>query len=124
MPSLTPGNTPQQRNAKNGSGGGWGGRSKALSFWALVILVPIIFLKLSKGGPDQTPEIDYTRYSQELQQDNIAAVTKSGAKLIGEFKTPITEKGKEARKFSVLLPFEDSEAEFERLREKDVRISA
>ena len=91
MPSLTPGNTPQQRNGKNGSG--WGGRSKALSFWALVILVPIIFLKLSKGSAEQTPEIDYTRFDIELAQDNIAAVTKSGAKLIGEFKTPIQEKG-------------------------------
>ena len=122
MPSLTPGNTPQQRNTKGG--GSWGGRSKALSFWALVILVPIIFLKLSKGSADQTPEIDYTRYSMELEQDNIAAVVKSGAKLTGEFKTPITEKGKEARKFTVQLPFEESESEFARLREKNVRIAA
>ena len=122
MPSLTPGNTPQQRNTKGG--GSWGGRSKALSFWALVILVPIIFLKLSKGGPDQTPEIDYTRYSLELEQDNIASVVKSGAKLTGEFKTPIQEKGKEARKFTVQLPFEESESEFARLREKNVRIAA
>ena len=123
MPSLTPGNTPQQRNTKGG-GGSWGGRSKALSFWALVILVPIIFLKLSKGSADQTPEIDYSRYSEQLEQNNIASVVKSGAKLTGEFKSPITEKGKEARKFTVQLPFEESESEFARLREKDVTIAA
>ena len=68
MPSLTPGNTPQQRNAKGP--GGWGGRSKALSFWALVILVPLIFLRLSGGGREQTPEIDYSVYSQQLSQDS------------------------------------------------------
>src|SRR5687768_170609 len=124
MPSLTPGNTPQQRNAK-GPTGGWGGRSKALSFWALVILVPLIFLRLSGGGREQTPEIDYTRYDQQLADDNIQTVTiQGGKKLTGEFRNAIeVEPGKKAKKFTTLLPME-SEAEIERLRAKNVDITA
>src|SRR3712207_4736772 len=99
MPSLTPGNTPQQRGPK--TGGTWGGRSKALSFWALVNLVPIIFLKLSKQSGDQTPESDYTRFSEQLEADNIGSVVWAGTKLTGEFKSPIqVEKVREARKFT------------------------
>ena len=122
MPSLTPGNTPQQRNTKGG--GSWGGRSKALSFWALVILVPIIFLKLSKGSADQAPEIDYSRFSQELERDNISSVVWSGTKITGELRTPIQEEGKEARKFTVILPFAESESELQRLRDKEVTVKA
>ena len=83
MPSMTPGNTPQQRNAK-GPTGGWGGRSKALSFWALVILVPLIFLKLSGGGREQTPEIGYTLFDEQLAKDNIESVViQAGSKVTG-----------------------------------------
>src|SRR5687768_14686292 len=111
MPSLTPGNTPQQRNAK-GPTGGWGGRSKALSFWALVILVPLIFLKLSGGGREQTPEIDYTRYDTELARNNIKSVViQAGNKVTGEFREKIPFDGKEVTKFTTLLPITDSEAE-------------
>jgi cell division protease FtsH len=124
MPSLTPGNTPQQRNAK-GPAGGWGGRSKALSFWALVILVPLIFLRLSGGGREQTPEIDYSLYNLQLEQDNIDKVTiQGGVEVAGEFRTKITVEGKEAKKFSTRFPIADSEAEIERLRAKGVEIAA
>src|SRR5688572_27949766 len=124
MPSLTPGNTPQQRNAK-GPAGGWGGRSKALSFWALVILVPLIFLRLSGGGREQTPEIDYSLYTQQLSQDNIDKVTiQGGVEVVGEFRTKINVDGKEAKKFTTRLPIADSEAEIERLRGKGVEIAA
>src|SRR5688500_16394757 len=111
MPSLTPGNTPQQRNAK-GPTGGWGGRSKALSFWALVILVPLIFLKLSGGGREETPEIEYTRYDAELAKNSIQSVViQAGSKVTGEFREKVLVEGKEAKKFSTLLPIQDSEAE-------------
>src|SRR5687767_4411589 len=124
MPSLTPGNTPQQRNAK-GPAGGWGGRSKALSFWALVILVPLIFLRLSGGGREQTREIDYSLYTQQLSQDNIDKVTiQGGVEVVGEFRTKITVDGKEAKKFTTRLPIADSEAEIERLHAKGVEIAA
>src|SRR5688572_678862 len=104
MPSLTPGNNPQQRSPK--TGGSWGGRSKALSFWALVILVPIIFLKLSKGSTDQAPEIDYTAFTEQVDRNNVKSVVWAGTKLTGEFNAPIpAEKGRTAQKFTTILPF-------------------
>src|ERR671920_223579 len=107
MPSLTPGNTPQQRNAK-GPTGGWGGRSKALSFWALVILVPLIFLRLSGTGREPMPEINYSAYELQLEQRNISkAVLEEGKKIAGEFRTPVDVEGKKVKKFTVLLPIKD-----------------
>ncbi len=122
MPSLTPGNTPPQRNAKGPAG--WAGRSKALSFWALVILVPLIFLRLSGSGREQTPEVDYSFYDAELAKDNIAKVTIQGRKVIGEFRSRVAIEGKEAQKFSTLLPIDNSDAEMTRLRDKKVEIKA
>src|SRR5215213_5397367 len=111
MPSLTPGNNPQQRNAK-GPTGGWGGRSKALSFWALVILVPLIFLRLSGTGREPMPDIGYYAYDIQLDQRNIAKATvEEGKKISGEFRTPIEVEGKKVKKFTALLPIKDSELE-------------
>ena len=43
----------------------WGRFSKTLSFWIIVILIPVMFVQFSNGGREQAPTIDYTRYSSE-----------------------------------------------------------
>jgi len=47
----------------------WGKISKTLSLWIIVILIPIVFMQVN-GTRDQTTEIDYSTYSQQLDQDN------------------------------------------------------
>jgi cell division protease FtsH len=87
--------------------------------------VPLIFLRLSGSGREQTPEIDYTVYDRYLQEDLISKVTiQGGVKVSGEFKNKVVIEGKEATKFTTLLPIENSEAEIERLRAKNVEIAA
>jgi cell division protease FtsH len=103
----------------------WGRFSKTLSFWILLILIPIIFIRLSGASQEKAPEIDYTTYRQELNNDNIAAVTiRDGKNMTGEFRHRVRVKDREARKFSVRLPMKDDPTEVQRLQEKHVVIRA
>jgi cell division protease FtsH len=104
----------------------WGRFSKTLSFWILIILIPVAFIQLSNGRGDQATTITYSQYDQELTRDNVAKVTIQGGKVVmGEFKNRIMGAGgREVKKFSTRLPVEDSEDEVRRLREKGVSIEA
>ena len=60
--------------------------SKTLSFWILVILIPVAFIQFSSGRNDSAPQISYSQYDQELQKDNLRSVTiEAGSRVIGEF---------------------------------------
>src|SRR4028119_1468125 len=97
MPVL-PQNTPPGGGKKPQSK--WAQRSKQLSFWVLIILIPVLFLQLQSGRGDQAPTITYTEYDQELQRDNLAKVTiQSGRAITGEFKQKIAVNGRDVRKF-------------------------
>ena len=123
MPSITPqNNNPQQRNS--GKGGGWGSRSKAFSFWILVILVPVAFLRLSKGAGEASAPIHYSpQYQEELEKENIKSVTiRGGQEISGEFKTPVVVGTKTVKRFTVDLPMKDSYEEVGRLTAKGVAI--
>ena len=122
MPVL-PNNSPPSGGKKPQSK--WAQRSKQLSFWVLIILIPVLFLQLQSGKGEQAPEINYTQYDQELQRDNLAKVTiQSGRAITGEFKQKIAVNGREVRKFTTKLPIADSEDEVKRLRDKNVQIQA
>ena len=51
----------------------WGKISKTLSLWIIVILIPIVFMQVN-GARDQTTEIDYSTYSQQLDADNVQKI--------------------------------------------------
>src|SRR5688572_16706001 len=128
MPSLTPNNTPQQRG-QGTKGPGWGGRSKALAFWIFVILVPIAFLKLSRGSAEATPTISYTEYQNQRDAGHIKKVTiQGGQKVTGEFNTPRkvdpNNPQKSVSRFTVLWPVADSETEVTALTAKGVEIES
>src|SRR6185369_4697795 len=111
--------TPQKK------GTNWGRWSKTLSFWILVILIPVAFIQFSSGRAEQAPPITYTQYDQELQRDNVARVKiQAGRSILGEFKQRVPVNGRDAKKFTVRLPVENSDEELKRLREKSVVIEA
>jgi cell division protease FtsH len=104
----------------------WGKISKTLSLWIIVILIPIVFMQVN-GARDQTTEIDYSTYSQQLDQDNIQKISIQEGKVInGDFKhkIPNVAAGKDVLHFSVRLPVANDPKEVERLRAKGVEISA
>jgi cell division protease FtsH len=104
----------------------WGKISKTLSLWIIVILIPIVFMQVN-GARDQTTEIDYSTYSQQLDQDNVQKISIQEGKVItGDFKhkVPNVAAGKDVLHFSVRLPVANDPKEVERLRAKGVEISA
>ena len=103
----------------------WGRLSKTLSFWLLIILIPIAFFRLSGGAGNSPTEIDYTQYSQELDRGNVSKVNIQDGKVItGDLKSKIHVADKDISKFTVRLPVANDSKEVERLRENHVVIQA
>ena len=103
----------------------WSRRSKQLSFWVFVILVPVAIIQFSAKGADAAPEVSYTEYTGQLQHDNIDKVTIQGGRaLMGDFKNKIPVKGRLVQKFKVLLPMENSADDLKQLVAHGVQIQA
>lgn len=103
----------------------WGRLSKTLSFWLLIILIPIAFIRLSGGGGNSPTEIDYTQYNNQLEQGNVSKVSiQDGTVITGDLKSKIHVGDKDINKFTVRLPVANDSKEVERLREQNVVIQA
>src|SRR5262249_14386997 len=98
---------------------------KGLSFWLLVIMIPVAVIQFSGNRSEAAAELDYTSYRDELEADNIARATiQDGSVVTGEFRQRKLMGGKEIKRFTVRLPMKDDQAEVSALREKKVRINA
>ena len=103
----------------------WGRLSKTLSFWLLILLIPVALIQLSSARTDQAPLITYTQYRSELDRDNIRKVKiQAGKYVTGEFKTPVPYDGRNVPKFNVRLPMENAQAEVDSLSKHSVMIEA
>lgn len=102
----------------------WGRISKTLSFWILVILIPVAILSYTGGKSDAAPPVNYTFYLEQLKSGNIKEATIQGGKVVvGTFRTPIKANGKDVTKFTMRFPVENSEAEVERLNQFGVEVT-
>src|SRR3954449_7877087 len=103
----------------------WGRLSKTLSFWLLILLIPVALIQLSNGRSEQAPLISYTQYKSELDNNNIRKVKiQAGKYVTGEFKTPVPYDGRNVPKFNVRLPMENAQPEVDSLDKHNVQISA
>jgi cell division protease FtsH len=99
--------------------------SKTLSFWILVILIPVAFIQFSSSRSDAAPEINYSLYDAELARDNLREIKiQAGRNAVGTFKQPVIVNNREARRFTVKFPIENNPAELAALKEKNVTIIA
>ncbi|HUF27096.1 MAG TPA: ATP-dependent zinc metalloprotease FtsH [Gemmatimonadaceae bacterium] len=113
-------NTPQKQQPN------WGRFSKTLSFWILIILIPVAFIHLSGARSEPAPQIDYAPdFLRELNSGNISRVTiRDGRQITGEFKEKVLVKDAEVRRFNVRVPGNDlPENDLERMRAQGVRIT-
>jgi cell division protease FtsH len=99
---------------------------KTLSFWILILLIPIVLIQLSGGKADATKQVTYTQYRYELEHDNITKVQIVAGKTVnGGFRNPVNVPNQgDARNFTVRLPVENSELEVAALNAKGVAIEA
>jgi cell division protease FtsH len=103
----------------------WGRLSKTLSFWLLILLIPVALIQLSNGRSEQAPLITYTQYKSELDNNNVRKVKiQAGKYVTGEFKTPVPYDGRNVPKFNVRLPMENAQAEVDSLAKRGVVIEA
>jgi cell division protease FtsH len=103
----------------------WGRLSKGLSFWILVILIPVAIIQFSGKGADAPLAVEYWQYRAELAKDNVLKATVQGGKqLTGEFKQKVMVGGRTSTKFTTKLPMKDSEDEVRAMMEKGVQVNA
>jgi cell division protease FtsH len=103
----------------------WGRFSKGLSFWILVILIPVAVIQFSGARGEAATPISYTQYRAELARDNIQKATMTSGKAVsGDFRQRVMVNGREVKKFAVKLLVADSPEEVTALREKNVLLDA
>jgi cell division protease FtsH len=103
----------------------WGNLSKNLALWLLVGLLALALFQMMSRQRSPTQEFSYTEFSRQLDQGNVARVEIfDGKRLEGDFKTPVTQDGRSAKSFTVLLPVSNSEVFVKRLDEAGVPIVA
>src|SRR5919205_2288256 len=103
----------------------WGRLSKTLSFWLLILLIPVALIQLSGARSEQAPLISYTQYKSELDNNNVRKVKiQAGKYVTGEFRTPVPYDGRNVPKFNVRLPMENAQAEVDSLSKHGVVIEA
>jgi cell division protease FtsH len=103
----------------------WGNLSKNLALWLLVGLLALALFQMMSRQRNPTQEFSYTEFSRQLDQGNVARVEVfDGKRLEGDFRAPVTQDGRSAKSFTVLLPVANSEAFIKRLEEAGVPILA
>jgi cell division protease FtsH len=114
------------KNGNNNKGFSWGRFSKTLSFWILIILIPIALIQLSGQRAESAAKIRYDEYRTQLDADNVAEVTVEGGKnLTGVLKESRTfEGGKPTKRFTTQLMAANSPAEVDRLTAKGVKVTS
>jgi len=101
----------------------WRRLSKTLSFWVLVLLIPVAFLQMSGARNEQSVEMDYSEYREQLAADNIErAVIQDGSVVQGTLKRPVQVRTRDVRNFTTRLPMKDNPEEVDALIQKGVRI--
>jgi cell division protease FtsH len=103
----------------------WAKMSRTISFWLLVVLIPMVIVSYTGGRSDASPPIKYTFYIEQLKAGNIKDVTIQGGKVaVGAFRSPIKANGKDVSRFTMRYPVENSDAEVEKLLTYGVEVDA
>src|SRR5213078_2704952 len=102
----------------------WARVLRTLSFWALVIVGAIALVQFAAGRREPTAELNYTQFSEQLDQGNVKSLEIVGRQEIrGDFQRPVTIQGKSAPHFTVMLPFETDPTWVNGVRSKGVDIT-
>ncbi len=116
---------PNNPSPNKGGGFNWGKFSKTLAFWVLIILIPVTFVTLTKGGNSDAPVLTWTQYDRELTKGNLKkVVVVDGREVQVETKQPISVDGKDVTRFSAALVGDITEEDKKALRNAGVDVSA
>jgi len=116
---MAPNMTPTPKKPTN-----WGRFSKTLSFWILVILIPVALLSYGNGREPQSAEIDYSAYRQQLAAGNIKTATFTENVLNGQFNQEVRVGNRPTKRFTVRLVNGSAPKEQEDLYKAGVKTAA
>ena len=103
----------------------WGNLSKNLALWMLVALLALALFQMMSRQRSPTAEFTYSDFSRELDRGNVARVEMyDGKRIEGDFKSAVSQDGRSAKSFTVLLPVSNSEVFIDRLEKSGVPIAA
>ena len=103
----------------------WGNLSKNLALWMLVALLALALFQMMSRQRSPTAEFTYSDFSRELDRGNVARVEMyDGKRIEGDFKSAVSQDGRSAKSFTVLLPVSNSEVFIDRLEKAGVPIAA
>ncbi|MBL0940668.1 MAG: ATP-dependent zinc metalloprotease FtsH [Gemmatimonadaceae bacterium] len=111
--------TPSPKKPTN-----WGRISKTLSFWILVILIPVALLSYGNGREAQATEIGYSDYRQQLAAGNIKTATFTENVLNGQFNQEVRVGNRPSKRFTVRLVSGSAPKEQEDLYKAGVKTAA
>ena len=98
---------------------------KNLALWLLVGLLALALFQMMSRQRSPTAEFSYSEFSHELERGNIARVEVfDGKRVEGDFKSAVTQDGRSAKSFTVLLPIANSEQFMKRVEDAGVPITA
>jgi cell division protease FtsH len=98
---------------------------KNLALWLLVGLLALALFQMMSRQRSPTAEFSYSEFSHELELGNISRVEVfDGKRVEGDFKSAVTQDGRSAKSFTVLLPIANSEAFMKRVEDAGVPITA
>ncbi len=103
----------------------WGGTSKTIAFWVLVLLVPVAFIQFTSARNDARVELNVSQYEQQLEANNVSAINIAADRHVnGDFRQKVAVEGRSAKKFHVLLPGPLTEKDRDQLRANKVVVTA
>ncbi|MEJ2336367.1 MAG: ATP-dependent metallopeptidase FtsH/Yme1/Tma family protein, partial [Gemmatimonadales bacterium] len=84
---------------------------RTASFWALIVLSPLLIFQLMNSNREAQQELTYSEFRAQVAGGNVESVTiQEGRKLEGVLRSSIEKDGVQVEKFHTLLPFEADKA--------------
>ena len=101
-------------------------RLRTVSFWLLMILIPLAILQFMSGARQEEQELSYTEFIAQLRAENIQELTiREGLKVEGALKRPVQQsEGEAMTHFRTLLPAEASQELLDEMGALGVEITA
>ena len=95
---------------------------RTASFWALIVLIPLLIFQLMNSNREARQELTYSEFRAQVAGGNVESVTiQEGRKLEGVLRSSIEKDGVQVEKFHTLLPFEADKALVDELEEAGVQ---
>jgi cell division protease FtsH len=117
------------RDKGNPGSSRWGRITRTVSFWVLLLLVPITLIQLTGNKDKQREQLDYWRFRDQVARGNVVdAVFSDGSVIEGSLRAPIVvrrgNQESQVELYRTRLPTKDPQNLVDDLQKAGVKVSA